>query len=68
MARFTDRDRQDIHDLILKVDGDGNGNKGLIRRVDMIENSIRFIKRQNWAIIAMQLGLLGALLENFITK
>lgn len=39
----------DIASLKLAIFGDGNGNKGLIRRVD----SLAFIKLQNWIIIAL---------------
>ena len=47
----------DIHGLKLAVYGDNNGNRGIIRRVDDIEHQTKFIKKQNWVIIAMLLGL-----------
>ena len=48
---------KDIHGLKLAVYGDNNGNRGIIRRVDDIEHQTKFIKKQNWVIIAMLLGL-----------
>lgn len=33
--------------------GDGNGNKGLIRRTDSLENHISVLRKQSWAIIAL---------------
>lgn len=57
VAFHTEKNAAAIEGLELAVFGDGNGNKGLIRRVDGLEREVQFIKKQNWVIIAMLLGL-----------
>ncbi len=58
------RSQDRIEKLERSIYGDGNGEKGLIRRVDGMEIFLKSIRKQNWAII----GLLTALLIELLTK
>lgn len=49
--------------FVTAIFGDGNGNKGLIRRVDKVDGDVNFIKRQNWVIITMLVGIMIAMIE-----
>jgi len=62
----TQKNNEDIAELELSVYGDGNGNKGLIRRVDALEHEVKFIQKQNWAIIAMLLGLYAEFIRKLL--
>lgn len=46
-----------MQNLKLVIFGDGNGNKGLIRRVDHIEHRLGVLAKQNWAIILLLASL-----------
>lgn len=66
-VNFTEREMRSqdrIEKLERSIYGDGNGEKGLIRRVDGMEIFLKSIRKQNWAII----GLLTALLIELLTK
>jgi len=62
----TQKNTEDIAELELAVYGDGNGNKGLIRRVDALEREVRFIQKQNWVIMAMLLGLYAEFIKKLL--
>ncbi|MFQ5641701.1 MAG: hypothetical protein ACE5IR_27315 [bacterium] len=53
----TEENTSDIADLKKKLCGD-NGNKGLIRRVDMIEQKLNVLTRISWTVLTLILGLL----------
>lgn len=56
---------KELEHMKLVLFGDGNGNKGLIRRTDSLENHISVLRRQSWAIIV----LLGSLwMERILTS
>ena len=47
------RNEKDISNLKTTVFGDGNGNKGLVRRTDGLEFKYGYLVKQNWAIILL---------------
>lgn len=57
-----------VEKLERAVFGDGNGEKGLIRRVDDIEHKLDAIRKQNWMIIGILLSLLGEVLYTILVK
>lgn len=62
----TKKNTEDIESLKLAIFGDGGEIKGLIRRVDDLEREVKFIKKQNWVIIAMLLGLYAAFIQKLL--
>lgn len=48
--------------------GDGNGNKGMIRRMDGYETNQKFLKRISLVIFATQLALIGTVIAAILTK
>lgn len=43
----------DVVKLKRVVYGDGNGNKGLVRKLDAVEIGLRSLRKQSWFIIAL---------------
>ena len=59
---ICEQNKKDIGKLSKSLYGDGNGNPGLIRRVDKIELQQAMVIRQNWAIIGMLVGIVTKLI------
>lgn len=54
--------RESIIRLKTIVSGDGNGNLGLVRKVDKLELSLGFLRKQSWAVIGLLSAILGSMI------
>ena len=68
MKAKVDKIEGAVEKLERSVYGDGNGEKGLIRRVDDIERKLDSIRKQNRVIIGMLATMIGEIVYLILTK
>ncbi len=59
---------KDVTNIRRSLYGDGNGEIGLIRRVDKIEYIVNSIRKQNWFLIGMIAGIYIKVITDWLVK
>ncbi|NIR51767.1 hypothetical protein GWO43_24640 [candidate division KSB1 bacterium] len=58
----TTENEKDIHGLKGAVYGDSNGRRGVVRRLDGVEDKINLMLKLGWAMLLMMIGIFGRLI------